>query len=158
VNHNPPESDEVRAATRALARLSRVLERSSTELNLAHYRVLAAVAGGDERASRVASRLALGRPAISAAVDTLCERGLLTRGCVEGDQRAAALVLTPAGRDLLDRTEAEMGARLNDLCARTPDSAQVLRSLAWLGTALDAVVTERLAERAGAGHHVRHPA
>ena len=134
-----------------MARLSRVLERSSAELNLAHYRVLAAVAGGDERASRVAARLALGRPAISAAVDTLCDRGLVTRGWVEGDQRAAALALTAAGREVLQRTEAEMGTRLGDLCARTPDSAQVLRSLAWLGTALDEVVTERLAERTGAG-------
>ena len=149
--HNAPVSEEVRTATRALARLSRVLERSSNELNLAHYRVLAAVAGGDERASRVATRLALGRPAISAAVDALCERGLVTRGWVEGDQRAAALAITAAGRVVLDRTEAEMGARLGDLCARTPDSAQALRSLVWLGTALDEVVTERLIERSGAG-------
>ena len=77
--------------------------------------------------------------------------GCVTRGWVEGDQRAAALALTAAGRDVLDRTEAEMGARLGDLCARTPDPAQALRSLVWLGTALDAVVTERLAAKTGAG-------
>src|SRR5579875_3572176 len=58
-------------AVRALARASSVLERSSSELNLAHYRVLSAIASGQERASHVAARLALGRPAVSAAVESL---------------------------------------------------------------------------------------
>jgi DNA-binding MarR family transcriptional regulator len=131
------------SATRALARMSRVLERSSTELNLAHYRVLAAIASGDERASRVAARLALGRPTISVAVDALCERGLLSRGTVAGDQRAAALTLTGPGADLLRRVEAEMSARLGELCARTPDATQVMQSLGWLSAALDEAMAER---------------
>ena len=37
-------------AVRALARVVPLLERASTELSLAHYRVLCAVASGDERA------------------------------------------------------------------------------------------------------------
>ena len=139
-------------ATRALARMSRVLERSSADLHLAHYRVLAAVAGGDERASRVADRLTLGRPAISAAVDALCERGLLHRVAVESDQRAAVLSLTPAGLDLLERAEREMSARLIALCARTPDPAAVLRCLGWLGTALDQAILEKTT------HPHNHPA
>jgi DNA-binding MarR family transcriptional regulator len=84
-------------AVRALARASRVLERASGELSLAHYRVLSAIASGDERASRVASRLAIGKPTISAAVDTLCQRGLLLRSDVDGDQRVASLRLTSEG-------------------------------------------------------------
>ena len=76
------------AAVRAVARLARVLERASGDLSMAHYRVLAAVADGDERASRVAARLALGKPTISASVDALCRRGLLTREDVVHDQRA----------------------------------------------------------------------
>jgi DNA-binding MarR family transcriptional regulator len=91
---NERAGDELIEAVRALARASRFLERSSDELSLAHYRVLAAVASGDERASRVAQRLAIGRPTISAAVDALGQRGLLSRGTVEGDQRATALHLT----------------------------------------------------------------
>ena len=39
-----------------LARASRILERATGELSLAHYRVLAAVASGEERASRLAVR------------------------------------------------------------------------------------------------------
>ena len=72
---------------RALARASRLLERATDELSLGHYRVLAAVAAGEERASRVASRLALGKPTVSATVESLCERGLVARARVAGDQR-----------------------------------------------------------------------
>jgi DNA-binding MarR family transcriptional regulator len=134
-------------AVRALARVSRLLERASPDLNLAHYRVLSAVAEGDERASRVAARLALGKPTVSAAVDSLGRRGLLQRAGVAGDQRAAALSITPAGRHLLDQVEAEMAARIVDLCDRTPDAARVLDSLAGLVAALDEIADQRWAER-----------
>src|ERR1700742_3257644 len=85
------------AAIRALARMARLLERSSGDLHLAHYRVLAAVADGDERASRVADRLALGNPTVSAAVESLTKRGLLSREDAVEDRRAATLTLTSAG-------------------------------------------------------------
>jgi DNA-binding MarR family transcriptional regulator len=127
-----------------------VLERASGELSLAHYRVLAAVASGDERASRVASRLAIGKPTISAAVDTLCQRGLLVRSSVEGDQRAAALGVTAEGEALLWRVEAEMIRRIEDLCGRTPDGGQLIESLVWLGAAIDESQAERSREWRGA--------
>ena len=131
-------------AVRTVARLSRVLERSSPDLNLAHYRVLSAVSSGDERASRVAERLALGRPTVSSAVDSLCERGLLVRGEVAGDQRASALSLTLAGEQLLATIESEMITRITSLCGRTPDAERVMEALAWLGQALDEALEERL--------------
>jgi DNA-binding MarR family transcriptional regulator len=134
-------------AVRALARASSVLERSSTELNLAHYRVLAAVDSGEERASHVAAKLALGRPAISAAVESLTQRGLLTRFGVDGDQRVAGLRLTPEGARLLAEVESEMRERLRDLCRRTPDGEELLESLVWLGRALDERRAERWAQR-----------
>ncbi|HEY4277139.1 MAG TPA: MarR family winged helix-turn-helix transcriptional regulator [Conexibacter sp.] len=135
-------------AIRALARLSRVLERSSADLNLAHYRVLSSVADGDERASHVAERLALGKPTVSAAVDALTKRGLLARGDVARDGRAAALSLTPEGAAVLAEVEEQMLARITPLAARTPDADRALESLAWLGEAIDAAVSERLAARA----------
>jgi DNA-binding MarR family transcriptional regulator len=134
-------------AVRALARASRVLERASGELSLAHYRVLSAVASGDERASRVASRLAIGKPTISAAVDTLCQRGLLVRSQVDDDQRAASLQVTPDGTALLARVETEMIRRIEDLCARTPDGNQLMQSLVWLGAAIDETQAERTGQR-----------
>ncbi|MBB4684225.1 MarR family winged helix-turn-helix transcriptional regulator [Amycolatopsis jiangsuensis] len=138
-----PAPEATAQAVRALARASRVLERSSAALNLAHYRVLAAISSGDERASRVARRLALGRPAISAAVDSLGKRGLVVRGDVDGDQRATALSLTPQGETLLAEAEAEMAVRVADLVSRTPDPEQMLLALRWLGSAIDEAVAER---------------
>jgi len=136
------------AAARALARLTRLVERSTGELSLAHYRVLAAVADGDERASRLAQRLALGKPAISASVEALCTRGLLERGAVDGDLRATALSLTERGRASLDAVDAALAERLDELTSRTPDPAATLSALAALGGALDELGAERLAKAA----------
>jgi DNA-binding MarR family transcriptional regulator len=135
------------AAVRALARASRLLERASNELSLAHYRVLAAIASGDERATRIAARLAIGKPAISAAVESLCQRGLLDRSQVVGDQRAAALHLTAEGRALLDRVEAEMTERVDRLCHRVPNPHQMLEALVWLDAAIEAELADLVAER-----------
>jgi len=134
-------------AVRALARATRVLERASGELSLAHYRVLAAIDSGDERASRVANRLAIGKPTVSAAVEALAQRGLLLRSAVDGDQRVAVLHLTPEGRALLARVEAEMIRRIDELCARTPDPGRLMESLVWLGAAIDDWQAQRAAER-----------
>ncbi len=118
-------------------------------MSLAHYRVLLAVASGDERASRVADRLAIGKPTVSAAVEALVERGLLVRSGVDGDQRVAALHLTPDGVALLARVESDMVRRIDDLCARTPDGDQLMESLVWLGAAIDEIQAQRAAERRG---------
>jgi DNA-binding MarR family transcriptional regulator len=135
-------------AIRALARLARALERSSGDLNLAHYRILSAIADGDQRASRVADRLALGKPTVSAAVESLCKRGLLSRADAADDRRAATLTLTPAGEAALADVERVMIGRIDDLLGRTPDGARVLESLGQLGEALDEVAAERAARRA----------
>ena len=137
-------------AVRSLARASRVIERASGELSLADYRMLSAIAEGEGRASRLAAKLALGKPAISSSVDSLSRRGLLLRSRVEGDLRATALSLTDEGRRVLDAAESEMAARLGALAGRTPDSERVLESLAWLGAAIEAVMVERAAEQARA--------
>jgi len=134
-------------AVRALARATRVLERASGELSLAHYRVLAAIASGDERASRVANRLAIGKPTVSAAVEALAQRGLLVRSAVDGDHRVAVLHLTPEGQALLARVEAEMIRRLDELCGRTPDPDRLMESLVWLGAAIDDWQAQRTAAR-----------
>ena len=124
-----------------------MLERASGELSLAHYRVLSAIASGDERASRVAERLAIGKPTVSAAVEALAQRGLLVRSAVDGDQRVAVLHLTPEGQALLARVETEMIRRIDDLCGRTPDPDRLMESLVWLGAAIDDWQAQRAAER-----------
>ncbi|HEX3648924.1 MAG TPA: MarR family winged helix-turn-helix transcriptional regulator [Pseudonocardiaceae bacterium] len=134
------------AAVRALARASRIMERLSGDLNSAQYRVLSSIASGDERASRIAARLALGKPTISATVDSLVQRGLLTRNGEAADQRVAVLRLTDAGWALLDGVEAEMIGRLTDLQARTPGGEHLMPSLIWLGRAIDELHAERQAD------------
>jgi len=131
-----PSADAVQAV-RTLARTSRILERASGELSLAQYRILSAIASGNEQASKIAALLAVGKPTVSATVEALCQRGLLDRCSASGDQRAVVLSLTAQGMEILEQVEAKMTARIGDLCALTPDPAQVLRSLAWLGDALD---------------------
>ncbi|MGA3351714.1 MAG: MarR family winged helix-turn-helix transcriptional regulator [Acidimicrobiales bacterium] len=131
------------AAVQALTRASKVMERAAGGLSLAHYRVLAAVAAGDERASRVAARLALGKPTVSASVEALCARGLLVRSAVEGDQRAVQLSLTDAGTELLDAAQKEMISALEGLAARTGRPDEVIEALVTLGSAIDLAAAER---------------
>lgn len=134
-------------AIRALARAARMLERASGELSLAQYRVLSAVAAGEDRAARVAQRLELGRPAVSAAVEGLCRNGLLERFEVVGDQRAFALEVTAGGRVVLRQAEERMTAVLAELCAKSGDEEQALEVLAALGVAIDQLQAERLERR-----------
>lgn len=142
------EPDETAiAAVRGLARVSRTLEKASTELSLANYRVLAAIGSGDERASRVGRNLALGKPTVSATVDSLCQRGLVSRSSVGDDHRAVALKLTVEGQAVLDRVERAMVERIADLATHTPDGPRLMEALSWLGSAMD----DALRHRAGDG-------
>ncbi|MDQ7907552.1 MarR family winged helix-turn-helix transcriptional regulator [Phytohabitans sp. ZYX-F-186] len=134
---------------RVLARLARLMERNSGELSLAQYRVLAAVGAGEERASRVAQRLALGKPTVSASVDALTRRGLITSASVGEDQRAVALTLTPPGQAMLDRVESGWVAMLEELCARGGLPNDALAALGSLTKAVDELTT-RSTSSAGA--------
>ncbi len=146
----PHTEDPTVDAVRALARAARVLERASGQISLAQYRVLSAIAAGDERASRIAERLELGRPTISAAVAALCRNGLLVRDEVLADQRATDLRLTPSGAELLGRIESDMVDSLEALLARTPDGGEVRRALVQLGVAIEETQAERAAARRSA--------
>jgi DNA-binding MarR family transcriptional regulator len=136
-------------AVRGLARALRILERSSRELSMPLYRVLASVAAGEERASRVAERLELGRPAVSSAVEALCAHGFMERLEVEGDQRAFDLRVTPDGVDVLERVEQKMTEALGALCDRVEGGEQLIASLATLDAAVDAMYAEKRAAREG---------
>ena len=119
------------------------MERASGGLSLAHYRVLSAIAAGDERASRVAVRLALGKPTVSASVEALCSRGLLVRSGIAGDQRAVQLSLTEAGAETLERAQLAMTSHLEALAARAGRRDDVIDALVALGRAIDQAAAER---------------
>jgi DNA-binding MarR family transcriptional regulator len=144
------ETPAVPDAVRAIVRACRILEGvaiASGELSLADFRVLAILSVGDARPSHLAARLALGRPTISATVDSLVRRGLVERSGVAEDSRATDLSLTPTGAATLGRIAQRMGRQLDLLCERTPDPAAVITSLAQLGEAIESSVIERF-ERA----------
>jgi DNA-binding MarR family transcriptional regulator len=124
-------------AVRALSRLSRIVERASDELSPADYRVLSAIASGEARASRMASRLLLGKPTISSTVESLSKRGLIIKSTVEGDNRAIELALSAEGSEVFERMEARMVRQLELLAERTSDPARVIESIGWLGVVIE---------------------
>ncbi len=83
------------------------------------------VSQGDERSSRIAGRLALGRPAVSYVVDTLVEKGLVTRSVDERDRRATRLEITDAGRRALADADAAVAAYLRPIVDRLSDPRAV---------------------------------
>jgi DNA-binding MarR family transcriptional regulator len=141
------EPQALSQAVRALARASRIVERASLDLSFADYRVMSAIEGGEGRASRLADRLALGKPAVSASVESLSKRGLVIRSKVDGDNRAIALSLSEEGRELYDRMQGRMSRQLELLAERTPDPAGVIRALGLLDDAVEAAIEQRYSER-----------
>jgi DNA-binding MarR family transcriptional regulator len=138
-------NDETRRAARAIALAARTLERAAGDLSLAQFRVLAVVAGGDERSSLIAERLAVAKPTVTAVVDGLCERGYLAREAVAGDRRSQRLVVTARGRAALAAAHDAMADALERVLAGRDGRDAVLTSLARLDDALTAYFTERLA-------------
>jgi DNA-binding MarR family transcriptional regulator len=135
-------------AVRTVVRLARMFEHACVDLTLPQYRVLAMVDRGDHRVSHLAGRLALSKPTVTAVVEGLVERGLLSRSEVAADRRVVKLSLTDAGRAALETTEAAMVDRLNDLLRRCDDPAVALAGLAQLTDAVERVLVERMAEGA----------
>jgi DNA-binding MarR family transcriptional regulator len=123
-----------------------VLERASGELSLSHYRVLAMVSGGNGRASRLAGRLALGKPAISAAVESLAARGLIARSDSDPDRRATQLQITAEGRKALADAESSMSMELADLLRRAKSAPAILAAIRELSLALDRRQVDREAK------------
>ena len=118
--------------------VARALERACADLTLPQYRLLALIVRGEERASGLAGQLALARPTVSAAVETLVANGLVERTSVDGDRRAIKLTITPAGREALRVAERAMRERLDAFLADVPDALVVHDALAQLAGALAA--------------------
>ena len=132
--------NDVTRAVRTVARLARVLECSIGSLGaltLPQYRVLAAVEDGGERATHLASCLALAKPTVTAAVDGLVVRGYLEREPVPNDRRSTRIALTPEGRERLAEAEEAMAESLSSVLARAADPAAVLTALTALAPALE---------------------
>lgn len=128
---------------RSIAFLARTIESALGELTLTAYRVLVLVAMGDARSSEIAARLAIGRPTVTYAVDSLAERGLLTRSSADDDRRVARLEVTRAGRKALADAEAAIADRLRPVFERLDDPDSVLAALDAFQAAQAAVWADR---------------
>jgi DNA-binding MarR family transcriptional regulator len=138
-------ADAARArAVRGLALAARSLEQSVGDLTLAQYRVLAFIAAGNERSSLVARGLALAKPTVTAAVDGLVDRDLITREAVEGDRRSVRLAVTAAGAAALETAEHSMAERLDRVLEHARDPEALIAALCDLDDALAARMNARL--------------
>jgi long-chain acyl-CoA synthetase len=135
---------------RVLARLARQVELAvaTTELTLPQYRVLILLGERKEAASALAEKLAVSRPSVTGVVDGLVARGLVQRDHDPDDRRRVGHALTQSGRTLLQRADAEVERRLNEIAAHSPGAAAA--AFAGLGSWREALDAYRAARRASA--------
>jgi long-chain acyl-CoA synthetase len=131
-----------------VARLARQVEHAlaEEELSIPQFRLLAYLSHGDEAASRLADKLAVSRPSVTALVDGLVKRGFVERRACEDDRRRIDHVLTPAGRAALEAGDRVATAKLDDLAERLPGDAlrDALTALAAAESSLDAGLLQAL--------------
>jgi DNA-binding MarR family transcriptional regulator len=134
-----PESyQRVREAVRVLARINRVLETSETGLTLPQYRLLSALSDGGQRSARLAARLAIRKPTVTALADGLVAAGYAEREGEPGDRRIVRLRMTAAGEAALARADEMYVARLGPLLAAAPEPGRFIDALLAVGAAVDA--------------------
>jgi DNA-binding MarR family transcriptional regulator len=126
-------------AVMILLRLFRALERVGTDLTPQQYRILKLAGAGGERSAKLAERLAVAKPTLTAIADGLVAAGYARRETEPGDRRVVRLCLTDAGRGALDRADAAYGQWLDQLLAETAEPDQVVLALDALNEAMDKV-------------------
>jgi DNA-binding MarR family transcriptional regulator len=125
------------AAVLTVMRLFRALERVDTGLTAQQYRILKLAGAGGERSARLAERLAVAKPTLTATADALVAAGYAQREAEAGDRRVVRLSLTAAGRAALERADAVYADWLSPLLDATGDTAGVLEALRGLDAAMD---------------------
>lgn len=143
------DSDDPLGAVLTLMRLSRALERVDSGLSPQQYRILKLAGAGGERSARLAERLAVARPTLTAIADSLVAAGLARREAEPGDRRVVRLHLTDAGHAAVARADAAYGQWLHQVLELTGDSARIRTDLDLISTALEEL--RRLRGSAGGG-------
>ena len=115
------------AGVRAVARLGRVFEKRLADegMTLAQFRVLAFLSEGEWAASKVADRLAVSRPSLTALVDGLVEQGWVERKESPTDRRSVLHHLTGPGRDRLAEAIAVLTEGFDGLLEHLDDDERV---------------------------------
>ena len=133
--------DEERASqvVMILLRLFRALERVDTDLTPQQYRILKLAGAGGERSAKLAERLAVAKPTLTAIADGLVAAGYARRETEPGDRRVVRLCLTESGHAAVERADAAYGQWLDQLLAQTSETEAVLHALDALNEAMDEV-------------------
>lgn len=124
------------------ARLARQVEVALAPLDLtpAQYRMLVQLVRGPDVSSRLAEKLAVSAPSVTAVVEGLVLRGAVERAHSVEDRRLIALALTELGRTLLASAEEALQDKLGSIAGELVDEASVASALDALklwGEALD---------------------
>jgi DNA-binding MarR family transcriptional regulator len=126
-----------------IMRMARALERVDAGLSPQQYRILKLAGAGGERSARLAERLAVAKPTLTAIADSLVAAGLARRETEPGDRRVVRLHLTEAGTAAVQRADAaytDWTARLFEL---TGDGERIRADLRLISTALDELCRTR---------------
>lgn len=134
--HHTLDADEVTQAILVILRLNRGLDCVDAGLTPAQYRIMKLAGAGGERSTRLAQRLAVAKPTLTALADGLVAAGYASRTAEPGDRRVVRLTLTEAGQAALDRADAAYAAWLTGLLTATGQPATVLAALGQLDSAL----------------------
>src|ERR1700683_4683936 len=94
----PLDEQTAAAAVLAVMRLFRALERVDTGLTPQQYRILKLAGAGGERSARLAERMAVAKPTLTATADALVAAGYAQREAEARDRRGGRLFPTGARR------------------------------------------------------------
>jgi len=152
------EADETISALLAVLRITRVLERIDAGISPQQYRMLKLIGLGGERSARLAEKLAVAKPTLTATADSLVAAGLACREAEPGDRRVVRLHLTQAGRAAVQHADAAYSAWFGSLLEHTGRREQIVADLLKLDEAMTERRLARLASNsgvatAGAGQH-----
>lgn len=119
-----------------IIRLFRALECLDAGLTPQQYRVLKLAGDRGERSARLAERLAVAKPTLTATADGLVAAGLLCRLTDVDDRRVVRLCLTSAGQEAIERAEQIYSRWLADLLTATGQPQRLLADLDLLDLGL----------------------
>jgi DNA-binding MarR family transcriptional regulator len=139
------QTDAIEALLTIL-RVSRVLDRIEAGVSPQQYRMLKLIGEGGERSARLADKLAVARPTLTATADSLVAAGLACREAEPGDRRVVRLRLTEAGQAAVARADVAYAEWFGGLLDDTGQREQIVTDLLLLDTAM----TERRRARTAA--------
>ena len=136
------------SAARGAAWLAKQVERALGEVDLTmpQYRLLFLLEGGGATATYAAGLLAVSPPSVTAIVDGLEARSLVTRAAVESDRRRVELAITPEGAAALARADKAIETKLGEVATFGDEGRSHDDAFGALGWWLGAI-REELASR-----------